>query len=195
MRNLKATKDGRCIKKCEAVKNDLLSLGCSLECSELCGYNDKNEKKRYAFNGLKNITEYYGLNAEELKLIADDPVTAFSVYLSKNKAEAVAEGMFRTNDQGDESDAVRHFSWALLTCLELGPTVATRFLNAHEMADEAASDKGMDLSNNRIGITRCEKLKSKGKRTLETDELLAEVLNALKKNELTVLKPKRKTKW
>lgn len=188
LRKLKSTKDLRCLQSCEKIGSDLLSLGCFFECPDLCNFHPEDDHKRLVLQQIKDITIYYDLTPQERDLIMKDPIAALTVYIAKRKAEAVALNMFGRSVQLDESDAVRHFTWAMLICAELGPETATLFLNAHERTNEPTRDKAMDAANNAKGLVACKQLRAKHSK-FDVDEILVAARNAYRAHELVILRP------
>lgn len=191
-RKLKPTKDFKCLETCEKIGSDLLSLGCYFECPDLCNFHPEDDHKRLVLQQIKNITIYYDLTPQERDLILKDPIAALSVYTAKRKAEAVTLNMFGRSVQLDESDAVRHFTWALLICAELGRETAKLFLDAHERTNEPSSDKAMDAANNAKGLDACMLLRAKHSK-FEVDDILDTARKTYRAHELVILKPWEKS--
>lgn len=143
----------------------------------------------YLRKPLRGILREAGLTAEERKLIEQYPKEAIKVFLQKNKAELATKKVFGRDDQGDESDAFRHFVWAGYLVKELGPDLAKKFLDAHEATENTDDpDRAMDLANNRAGLLVAERLSREKK--LTDVEIGKEAINALKGKTLSILNPK-----
>ena len=111
---------------------------------------------------------------KELELVASRPQDSFHAFVAQLHAKRTAERAFGSNEEGDQSDAVRHYMWAGLMVKELGAEKAKLFLSAHETQDHESTDsRRMDLQNNEAGVRAAERLKKRGALTRESLELQA----------------------
>lgn len=172
-----------CLTKCTALATGMDTFACPQQCPLFCREQSVGEKI------LGRVAYYPGLTKEERKLIARYPKEAFAAFLAKAKAESATSRSFGRDDNGDESDAFRHFVWAGLLSKELGPELAKKFLDAHESDQkDDSSDKAMDLANNRAGLLIAEQLRKSQK--LNQAQLEKEAIAALRNHTLIVLTPK-----
>lgn len=169
--------------KCTMLDTDMGTFNCNARCDEFCKEQNLTEKL------LGTLLYYPFLTPVEKTLIKHYPKEAISVYKAKRAAEKITERKFRRNDQGDESDAFRHFVWAGEMRKSLSPDLAKKFLDAHE-ANEPDSDPGraMDLANNRAGLLAAERLSKANK--LNDEEIEKAAIDELRNKTLIILKPK-----
>ena len=181
----KIKKGESCLNRCVIHKVDLRTFGCHSICNKLC---DIDLTPDFIFT-LSSL--YPGLTDSERALSSENPKDAYIAYTQKAKAESGCENLYGSNNINDESDACRHFLWAAFLTRELGPDVAQRFLNAHEQEPtQPDKEKIMDLANNRAGIDFAKNLKNS--KEFSVDNVLKGFSEAVKKNELIILKPKIK---
>ena len=93
--------------------------------------------------------------------------------------------MIRVND---ESDACRHYVWAILLAKNLNLKNAEIILNAHENNPlEPEDEKAMDVANNRIALIDFSKYDSN---VFDEKFILTLFKENLEKKKLIVLKPR-----
>ncbi len=154
-----------CEIKCGITPTDMGTFDCPQRCEEFCHPSSGSPA-----------------------LVAKNPKEALIVFRLKNKAEHLTDKYFPEGRLNDESDVFWHFLWASLLVKEIGTDRAQRYLDAHEMnPSQPASERAMDLANNRGGILAAQKLKDKG--NLNDEQIERAGLEALRKNELVVLEP------
>ena len=179
--NIEQGKD--CEMKCAMLDTDMGTFDCPARCDEFCKKHDLIDKL------LGTLIYYPFLTSEEKNLVKKYPKEAVSVFKAKRVAEKATERKFRRNDQGDESDAFRHFVWAGEMRKELSADLAKKFLDAHEANDlDSDPDKAMDLANNRAGLLAAERLSKANK--LNDEEIEKAALEELQNKTLVVLKHK-----
>ncbi len=102
----KISKGKDCEMKCAMLDTDLGNFDCPTRCDEFCKEQDLTEKV------IGTLLYYPFLTPVEKTLVKKYPREAIAVYKAKRAAETATERKFSRNDQGDESDAFRHFVWA-----------------------------------------------------------------------------------
>ena len=103
------------------------------------------------------------------------------------KADKLCLTLFEDSHTNDESDACRHFVWAILLYKEFGLNFSQEILNAHEQTrKQPLNEKSMDMANNRIGLIKADKLSKENK--LNDTDILATFQESLKAKELIVLR-------
>jgi hypothetical protein len=124
---------------------------------------------------LKRLTYPNGLTKSDKELIGKHPKDALWVFFSKISAERATARIFGTNGWNDEGDAFRHFMWASITTLKIGPDKARLFLEDHERRPgQSKAEAEMDSHNNEKGVTAAthlQKEKSASQETLEKQGL------------------------
>lgn len=164
-------------------------IDCAAQCKQLCNGTYKDTTTDTTKGLFGSLIFYPGLTDAEKKLIAENPSDSLKVFLAKNSAEEEAQSLFPKSRTNDESDAFRHFVWAGLLVKSVGTEKAQVYLDAHETnPDQPASEKAMDLANNRMGILEAQKLQSKENLNLRSLEQSA--IKSLKEKKLSVLEPR-----
>jgi len=164
-----------CVLECMSSPTGMGTFICTRECKDLCNKIDNSNSLYF----------YYGLTDQEKKLVSLYKTESITVFVQKEKAEAMSISIFGSNRNGDESDAVRHFAWAAFLYKELGMDKAKMFLDAHEDTDrQLQADKAMDLANNRAGLIVADRLVRE--KRFSYDEVKKEALKALKDRTLIV---------
>lgn len=136
-----------CLLACTSAGTDMGTFVCPDECDDLCR-SEISEKFFFKISDL-----YPGLTAEEKGLAAKEPLKTIQAYKLSWEAEDICSEVYFKSRTNDESDACRHFVWAILLTRELGADFANRILNAHEQdPKEPKPEQAMDLANNRLGI-------------------------------------------
>jgi hypothetical protein len=144
---------------------------------------------------LKRLTYPSGLTKSDKELIGKHPKDALWVFFSKISAERATTRIFGTNGWNDEGDAFRHFMWASLTTLKIGPDKARLFLENHERRPgQSKAEAEMDSHNNEQGVTAATQLQKEKSASQETLE--KQGLKLLQDRKLKVINPKGVTlKW
>lgn len=174
-----------CTLDCTTLPVDMSTFTCHEACSDFCEVSSTTDT-------IFKLSDLYpGLTPAERALVSEHPKEAIQVYRDKNDAEAAAKKQFGTNNANDESDACRHFFWANYLRRDIGPDLAQKFLNAHELQPRQNEvEKAMDLANNRLGLLVAERLLKSD--SLDEKHILSEFQSALEKKELVVIDRKFK---
>ena len=132
---------------------------------------------------------YPNLEEEEQLLIKKYPYEALRVFWRMITVEHTTGKIF--NDVGHidgEADAFRHFVWAGFLAHDLGKSLASRFLDAHESGEPSNSrERQMDEHNNKKGIEAALQLEKEN--LFSAKHLYNLSLEALKNKQLIVLRP------
>lgn len=155
--------DKECEVKCTAETTDMRTAGCEQQCSSLCGGSLPQKSKPSLITAY-----YYAYSESERKIIREQPATALQAYQLSWKAERLCSELYWDSLDGDESDACRHYSWAILMDKEIGRENAEKILNAHEEIEEPKESREMDIFNNKRAI---EISKGLGKKDLAKENL------------------------
>lgn len=143
---LKKGKD--CLIKCASLPVDMGTFDCPNSCDDFCG---SAAKERFLFQ-LSDL--YPGLTAAEKALVSQHPRQMLKAYQLAQKAEELCLKEFPRSDTNDESDACRHFVWAVFLSKELGTELSQKILDAHEQEPtQPEEEKAMDLANNQRGVS------------------------------------------
>ena len=179
---VEVTNKETCERNCAVAKRDMGSFSCT-ECKDYCeiAFRLEEVEKPEIYTPLLNTTE--------LSLAAKHPSAVWKVYESKSFAEEAAKEKFGFNDEGDESDALRHFAWASRITRDLGSNLAEEFLDAHEAGGDFNSDStAMDLANNRAGIL----FSLKAGANLTDSQIISEALKRIQENKLVMTRRRPK---
>lgn len=178
-----------CLFECSSATTGMGTFNCTAECKNLC----QTTIKEYTLINAQTIASYPGLTNAEKALVAQSPIESIKVFLAKQKAEQLTLDTFKRNTTNDESDAFRHFIWACLLTIELGPEKSKKYLDAHE-AESNQSDfsRAMDISNNKLGISKAKHLIERG--TISVEDIKITALDQIDKRTLTYAKSMEKTK-
>ena len=180
-KKLKIARGKDCLLSCTSSVTDFRSLGCEEECTRLCNSSVTAE---FLFN-LSDL--YPGLTKEERALAASEPKKTLRAYQLSWEAEGLCQKVYRDSRTNDESDACRHFVWAILLQKEFGLEFGSRVLNAHEEdPKQPIQEKSMDLANNRLGQIVGAQLQKENK--IEPDDILDAFKDNLAKGRFIVLK-------
>ncbi len=177
---LKINKNEKCISHCEVGKIDMGTFACRNECKDLC--QTKSTSAEYA------LLKTYGLTDDEIKICDELPMKCVQAYKLSWDAEKICLTKYSDSRTNDESDACRHFTWAILMAKNIDENFAESLLNAHENnPHEPENERAMDLSNNRLGLLTYQKLKSLNKE-LTNEAIANEFQKKLNANALIILK-------
>jgi hypothetical protein len=180
---------GECELACGTSSVGMDAFMCPQRCGALCSTTIP------AFI-LKRLTYPSGLTKSDKDLIGKHPNDALWVFFSKTSAERATARLFGTNGWNDEGDAFRHFMWASLTTLKIGPDKARLFLENHERRPgQSKAEAEMDSHNNEQGVVTATQLQ-KTKTTSSQETLERQGLKLLEDGKLKVITPKGVTpKW
>ena len=175
--SLKIKKDSECESNCRTVEVDMASYMCNHQCDVLC----KNTPKKPSEN-------YYGLTDDEIKFCKNNPVKCAKAYKQSWITEKLCLDIYPYSDMDDESDACRHYVWAILLSREIGTKDAETVLNAHENnSKEPKNQQSMDLANSRMAIINFQK---DAKKFNSNDDIKKSFINEIKENKFIIIKPK-----
>lgn len=179
--NAKIKKDKDCILKCSTIGVGMGTFGCSSKCDKLCKIPKKN-------NLLFNLSKLYpGLTESEHDLVSKYPGRMYNSYIASWNAESLCARLYSESTINDESDACRHYVWAVLLYKKFGNEFSTKVLDAHEQDDKQSEiEKRMDLTNNKFGQAGAKRLIKENKFT--NDEILKSFKNDLKNKKLIIIK-------
>jgi hypothetical protein len=182
-------KSKNCLFECTSASTGMGSFNCPSECKDLCKTNISEK----VLLTIQNIASYPGLTEAEKALIAQYPVDSVKVFLDKEKTVNLTKETFNRNAVNDESDAFRHFVWACLLTIDLGDEQALKFLSAHE-TDPSQEDfsRNMDISNNKLGISKCKQMKKDG--TTSMEDIKNTALEQIKQRTLIYIKSQQEIK-
>ena len=171
-----------CLIECSIAETDMGTFHCSERCIELCREKIKEE----LYLTLSKV--YPTLTEAERDLIAKYPKKMLLSYKISWESENLCLTLYERSKTNDESDACRHFVWAILLYKNLDFNLSQKILDAHEQNQEQpVEQKSMDLANNRLGLTKAIYLKRNNK--LNKKEILKSFQKNLKDGNLVVLKP------
>ncbi len=137
-----------------------------------------------------NVLLYYGLSRDEVTFCSSNALTCLKAYKLSWRAENLSIQIYPKSTTNDESDACRHYVWAILLSRDLGSADAESILNAHENnPSEAEDQKAMDLANNRLGLSQ---FRNSNAPLQSDEEILLSFKDQLKTKKLIVLNPKYK---
>ena len=95
---------------------------------------------------------YDKLTEAEKNFIKKYPLVAVGFFEDSEKATAEARRRYPRSQSGGAGDAFRHALWSALMTRRAGVRLAKKFGDAHEdFPANSASDRAMDLYNNRVG--------------------------------------------
>lgn len=141
------------------------TFDCNRFCDVLCGAKPSN----FGFQ-ISNV--YPGLTDAEREFVDQNPTIAAKAYWLSWRAESACKSIYKRSDTNDESDACRHFMWAVFLNQDFGEKTSMKILDAHEQNDsQPESEKAMDLANNRRGILISTEIIAKSKKVTEADFL------------------------
>ena len=177
-RNLKIVEN--CKVNCAIGQVGMGTYMCPNQCDRLCKnikFKKPNKQEELGF---------YGLTESEIKFCNENKLVCVKAYSESLKAEKYCLELYPQSGMNDESDACRHFVWAVLLEKSIGSDSAESILNAHENNPTEPSDqKSMDLANNRLGQLTARKIK-----TDSSAEILAEFKTQMKRNKFIIIDPK-----
>lgn len=177
--NLKNNKN--CASLCRTSKVDMSSYMCTDRCDFLCKAKNHDSKDN------ENI---YGLTDDEVKFCKDNKIDCLQAYKASWEAEKICLDIYSVSDTNDESDACRHYIWAILLSQAIGSKNAEAVLNAHENNPrEPKQQQAMDLANNRLGLLDFQKLNVD---LSSNNQIKNSFIKQLKSDKLIVLKPRYK---
>ena len=177
---LKISKNEKCISHCEVGKIDMGTFACRVECKDLC--LTKSSLAEYS------LLKTYGLTDDEIKICDESPMKCVQSYKLSWDAEKICLTKYSDSRTNDESDACRHFTWAILMAKNIDENFAESLLNAHENnPHEPENERAMDLSNNRLGLLTYQKLKSSNNELIN-EAIAKEFQRKLDANALIILK-------
>lgn len=172
--NIKDSK--KCQEICRTSKTDMATYLCPQQCDVLC--------KNFKHNAIKDLN-FYGLTDAEVKYCKENPVSCAKAYELSWEAEKACLSIYTRSSTNDESDACRHYIWAMQLSKNLGLENARIILNAHENnPKQDLKEKEMDLQNNELGLQDFEK-NSK----LPSDKYLDLFKKNLKDKKFKIIKP------
>ncbi len=178
-----------CLLECSSANTGMGTFNCTSECKHLCQTTITED----LLLTTQSIASYPGLTNAEKALVAQSPTDAVKVFLAKQKAEQLTMDTFKRNVANDESDAFRHFVWACLLTIDFGEEKAKQYLNAHETgSNQSDFSRAMDLSNNKVGISKAKQLIEK--RTTSMADIKQAALEQLEQKKLIYVKNKEKVK-
>ena len=171
-----------CEAECRISKVDMSNYLCRNECENLCNNHDLINKYY--------LLRKYGLTKEEILICNSNKILCAKAYQLSWDSEKACNSIFNKSKTNDESDACRHYVWAVLLAKNLGHEFAEKILTAHENNPESPpEERAMDLSNNRLGLIDYQNIK---KVNWTTEEVLNLFKTNLKNNKIIVLKPSTK---
>lgn len=177
LNGLKIEKAEDCESECRIGEKDMSTYMCSLQCEQLC----KNFGKSSAPE-----ENFYGLTDAELKFCKENKVDCLKAYKKTWDAEKICLNIYPASLVNDESDACRHYVWALLLSNSIGEKNAEAVLNAHETnPKEPTDEKAMDLANNRLGLLNYKKLKD----NFNDEDIKKSFLEELENKKFIIIKP------
>jgi hypothetical protein len=180
----KITIKNDCESDCRTSKIDMSSYLCRNECEKFCKNQDDIIKKY-------DLLIQYGLSKDEILLCNNNKILCVNAYKLSWKTENICLTLYNKSKINDESDACRHFTWALLLAQNLGSELAEKILTAHENnIDSTPEARAMDLSNNRLALLVFQQSKNK----LTELDILDLFQSNLKNNKLVVLTPDNKNR-
>jgi len=173
--NIEKKKD--CESICRTSQVDMSSYMCTNQCDILCKGSLKNEAKNY-----------YGLTDDEIKFCKENTIKCALAYKQSWIAEKTCLEIYPYSATNDESDACRHYVWAILLCRELNLNDAEIVLNAHENNEiEPKNQKAMDLANNRLALINYQK---NSKTFQDFEGIKKSFIQEMKNNKFIVIEPK-----
>ena len=174
-----------CESVCRTSLTDMSTYSCPNECDNLCKLLNQSKK-----DDEKDQLNFYGLTDDEVQFCASNKVTCLESYKLSWTAEKLCEQIYSQNRVNDESDACRHYVWAMYMAKDskVGPSNAESILNAHENNPlEPADERAMDLANNRKALLDFAQQKDKN---LSDEKILNLFKENLKKKKLVILRPR-----
>lgn len=178
--NLNIKDHQKCESICRTSITDMSSFGCVNECNKLCKKLTKNPETLY---GIENM---YALTDDEISFCKKNKINCIKAYKESWNAEKICLSIYPTSNTNDESDACRHYVWAILLSREIGEKDAATVLAAHENNPrELQEQKDMDTKNNQIGLDGYQKNKDK----FTSDEVIKQsFIDELKRDKFIILK-------
>lgn len=166
-----------CAANCITAKVDIVTYMCPAQCESLCKEKDNTHIEDIGF---------YGLTQSEIEFCKKNKLTCATAYIESVNAEKYCLQLYPQSALNDESDACRHFVWAVLLEKSIGTDDAESILAAHENNPiELEDQKAMDLANNRLGQLSARKIKSNS-----PIEIINEFKKQLQANKLIILNRK-----
>jgi hypothetical protein len=157
------------------------TFDCGNQCDDFCKVSSGAE---FLFQ-LSDL--YPGLTKSERALAAQEPVKTLRAYFLSWKAEGLCLKLYTSSGHNDESDACRHFVWAVVLNDDLGKDFARKVLTAHEdEPEQLEAEMKMDLANNERGLAAADRIKRNN--SLRDDKILNAFREELDSGKLTVLK-------
>jgi hypothetical protein len=112
-----------CPSKCRTSQTDMATYLCPQQCDLLC--------KRIGKPALKD-SNFYDLTDAEVTFCKSNPISCAKAYNYSWQAEKQCLTIYVSSNTNDESDACRHYIWALFLVKNLGENIARKVLNGHE---------------------------------------------------------------
>ncbi len=141
-KSLKITDVKNCESICRTSPTDMASFSCPELCDKLC---KKHQTEKAAAE--ENL---YGLTDREVSFCSGNKLTCIKAYKLSWNADSTCLKIYPKSRHNDESDACRHYVWAMLMSRDIGTKDAEIILNAHENnLKEPQAERAMDLANNR----------------------------------------------
>lgn len=184
-KDLKIKKDKDCDLNCRLGKTNMSTYMCAMECEKLCKDSGTSKDKE------KYMENLY-LTKDEIVYCEKNTKNCIEAYYLSWVAEQTCIEIYPKSDVNDESDACRHYIWAILLSQKLGSKEAKIILDAHENNPlQPQNQNAMDLSNNKLALKKFETDKDH----LETTEQIKQsFLEEMKKKSVIVIKEKYKIK-
>lgn len=162
-----------CVSLCNVAKVDMSTFLCHQKCESLCKKADSEN--------------YFGLTESEIAFCKDNKINCLKAYKLSWDSEKICLSIYTFSDMNDESDACRHYVWAILMSREIGIKDAETVLNAHEEnSKEPKNQQAMDLANNRLGLLNYQKDSNYFKTDLNIKNSF---IDQIKKNKFIIIKP------
>jgi hypothetical protein len=156
----KISKGKGCELKCAMIGSDMGTFDCQRFCDDLCR-QPSPENARVDYGPFKVSNLYPLLTDKERDFVDSNPLQALEAYRLSHSAESICSSEYKYSGLNDESDACRHFVWAVLLDKSLGSETSEQILDAHETnSGEPENEKAMDLANNRRGLIAAKKFDS-----------------------------------
>lgn len=176
------------------AKIDKASSSCEIDCAiapiGMGSFSCRNECGRMCeASATYYMLKKYGLTDAEISICEKRPILCAVGYWESMDADRLCLKIYPRSATNDESDACRHFTWAVLMADQMGVENAEKILEAHENnPQEPEEEKAMDLANNRKGLLTFNSLKKNKK--ISTDDVLSAFKNQLRNGQLIILKKK-----
>ncbi len=170
-------KTDTCVTSCSLANVDMTTYMCTLECDKLC--------KQFADEN----SNFYGLTQAELGLCSNNKIKCLNAYKLSWAAEKLCLRIYSQSRTNDESDACRHYIWAILVSKEEGVDFAQKVLEAHEInPKEAKEETEMDTFNNKIAIDDFKKIEKS--KNITDEEVIQNFKNNIRNKKFKIMKPR-----